>query len=302
VDEAPVNEPANVQLSPAFIAAGFKYNTVKQCSTLVQTSGTNTFDRRAVGTLEGNGITITPEWMDVFTVTLWSINQVTPEAGFVVINSASGGSPGEFPTYSVSDAAANEYPVNSLTFASPLLLPISLSAFDVACTNKGAKLDWQTLSEQNNSFFEIERSNDGVNGWKPTGTLNAAGNSNGGKHYNFVDLQGGTTYYRLKQVDKDGTFTYSNIKKANCATNQLSLLVYPIPAKNILNVVVGADKTSKATIQLVDVTGKLVRQLNTDLLKGNNNLKLNVSGLARGEYFLRVLGMERLRTHKVTIN
>jgi len=179
-------------------------------------------------------------------------------------------------------------------------LPVTLSQFDATCTSTGTKLTWQTSSEVNSSYFEIEKSNDGTK-WTSVSTIKAAGSSNIKRDYSFTDANGGNTLYRLKQVDKDGSFTYSSIESANCGSKQAGVTIYPVPATNAMNVIVRTDKNSAATIVLIDVSGRVVRQLNTALKKGTNNITLQVAGLSSGQYFLRVVGSEIFKTQKVTI-
>jgi hypothetical protein len=77
--------------------------------------------------------------------------------------------------------------------------------------------------------------------------------------------------------------------------------LYPNPAKNNLNVVLATERDAKATIVLYDISGKAMRQISTQLMKGNNNIKLNIAGLSSGEYILKVLGTEIFKTQKVTV-
>ncbi|MCW3110543.1 MAG: type sorting protein [Segetibacter sp.] len=296
--------PSNITVSPEFVNAGYlTYNNVNQCNITATSTGGQLFDRTASGNLDQGAITLTTTWVTAFTVTLWALvpldNQ--PIGGFAMLYSSSTGTPGPLSSYSMADASGNEVPVNSLTYSNPIKLPITLSGFNINCSDGGPKLNWQTMSEENNNYFEIERSDNGASGWTSIGKYEAAGNSNVRKNYEFVDLKGTSAFYRLKQVDKDGKFTYSSVQRSTCQPKQTNLFVYPVPARDMLNVVVGVDKNSKASILLVDLSGRTIRQLNTDLQKGTNNLRMNVAGLASGEYFLRVVGSEIVKTQKVTI-
>jgi hypothetical protein len=114
--------PANITLLPPFSSSGFTFTTVNQCNTISQTTGGQTFDRRVTGTLDGGTISLTTAWVDVMRVTLWSLSNTGPQAGYAVINSSNGGAPVPFGTYSISDNLANEYVANSLTYASPIPL------------------------------------------------------------------------------------------------------------------------------------------------------------------------------------
>lgn len=305
----PTSNPANITISPEFAAGGYTYATVNQCNVLVTNAGGQVFDRTAAGSLEqgsGSGITLTTTWVPALNITLWTLNPLAPEGGFALLHSSENGTPGPLGSYSVADASGNSVPTNSLSYSTPLSLssaamPVTLSNFDITCNTKGVKLNWQTLTEQNSSHFEVERSSNGANGWTVVGTSKALGNSNAAKNYEFIDLKGGSAFYRLRQVDKDGKFTYTGVRRINCQSKQANLFVYPVPAKNVLNIVVATEKNSKATILLADVAGKVVRQVQTQLQSGSNNIRLDVSGLARGEYFLKVLGSDNLQTQKVSI-
>jgi len=187
----------------------------------------------------------------------------------------------------------------SLYIFSQSVLPVTLSAFDVTCTNAGAKLVWQTATEVNGSHFDVEKN---INGqWNKVYTIKAAGSSSSKKDYAFTDADGSNALYRLKQVDKDGTYTYSGIKQANCQPKQPAITVYPVPANNVLNVAVSIDKNAQLNLLLTDLSGRVVKQQNTDVKKGTTYLKLNIAGLAAGQYFLHVAGADIFKNQKVLI-
>jgi Secretion system C-terminal sorting domain len=287
---ATVSAPANVTMSSAFATAGFAYTVVFQCGVFNQTAGGQNFDRRAVGTIDNGLITLTTAWTDVFTVTLWTLGVSSPQGGYATINSGSGGAPAQFPTYAVADDAANEYVVNSLTYSTALplgsgVLPVTLTDYNVQCTNNGASLTWKTASESNSSHFVIQKSNDG-NNWSDIGSVLAAGNSSNLKAYQYFDISGGTAFYRLKQVDKDGRFTYTEIRRTNCDGKQLNVLLFPVPAKDKLNVAVKSDKTFKTELVVYDATGRLVMKQSVTIASGSNNFSFDVTRLAAGEYML----------------
>lgn len=93
------------------------------------------------------------------------------------------------------------------------LLPIELYSFDVSIKDKDVYINWVTLSEINNDYFEIERSFDGFN-WKSIVTIDGVGNSRIKQEYKHIDreVKYGLIYYRLKQVDFDGEFEIFDIK------------------------------------------------------------------------------------------
>lgn len=109
-------------------------------------------------------------------------------------------------------------------------LPIQLLRFDGINRGKDIQLNWTTISEINNESFVIERSKDGQN-FERIGQKDGAGNSQRLLEYTFVDHQPllGVNYYRLKQVDFDGSFTYSAIIALDYQTNEWTLLSNPTP-------------------------------------------------------------------------
>ena len=94
------------------------------------------------------------------------------------------------------------------------ILPVIISSFTVSRVGKSAMLNWQTSSELNFSYFSIERSTNGTN-FSEIGKVNAVGNSSITQSYSFQDLAytNGLNYYRLKLVNKDGSFNYSITQK-----------------------------------------------------------------------------------------
>ncbi len=285
------SNPANVTISAPFTAGAFTYTTVNECAVFSQTTGGQTFDRTVAGTLDGTGINLTTTWTDVFTATLWTLGTSSPEGGYVIINSSSLGSPGTLASYSVSDNLATEYPANSLTYTTPLalgsgVLPVLYTKFDAACTNNGAIVSWSTGSEFNSNYFELQRSTNG-NDWATVSTVKAAGNTSAAHTYQQLDLNGGKAFYRIKQVDLDGHPVYTSIIRTNCERKGIDMVIYPVPARDILNVVIRSDKSLKTQLLLVDGVGKIVRRRDATLSNGDNTFLFDLKGLASGAYILR---------------
>lgn len=163
------------------------------------------------------------------------------------------------------------------------VLPLRLIAFKASQELGSANLKWTTAEEENVSHFEIEKSSDGAT-FTVVGSVNAK-NTNGINFYAFLDkaIADGATYYRLKSVDKDGTFTYSEIE---AVTNKLtSVSVYPNPVTNVLNAQFATVKAS-GTIEISNMAGAVV--LTTKINKGTNSATVDVTKLATGSYILSV--------------
>jgi hypothetical protein len=163
-------------------------------------------------------------------------------------------------------------------------LPILLSSFNVSCNNKGAQLVWTTAWEQNNDRFVVEKSND-ASQWREIAVISAR---NMAADYKFSDVEAGNAYYRLKQVDKDGTFTYSKILRSDCAIASITLLMYPNPVAEYTELVFHSDRSFSGTIQVFSAGGQLVKNIQAQVQRGQNKIRINLPGLIKGTYMLRL--------------
>ena len=170
------------------------------------------------------------------------------------------------------------------------VLPVELISF--TGWNQGAvnRLQWVTAAELNTSKFVIEKSVDqGV--WSVIGEKTAAGNSSQRLTYDFTDNSPivGNNYYRLKVVDLDNTFSYSNtinIPVGEAVVNNFTR-VYPNPTSGLLNVEIQSTDIYDTKIVAYDAIGKKVLDQSSSLNKGLNTLQLDFSKLANGSYILQ---------------
>lgn len=166
-----------------------------------------------------------------------------------------------------------------------VVLPVLITKYDVRCNDKGVLLTWSTATEQNSRSFEIQRSTNGSN-WVTIDNVAAAGNSAVERNYQYVDLYGGSAFYRIRQVDNDGRFIYTAVKHTDCKTNQVDITLYPVPARDKLNVIIKSDIAVKTELQILDMSGRIVSRTVAQVSKGNNNIILNVNDLPGGQYML----------------
>lgn len=168
-------------------------------------------------------------------------------------------------------------------------LPVELLEFNAeAVDERKVALTWTTVNEINNDYFEIERSQDGVS-FNTIGWVDGAGNSNITLHYNDYDENpyNGVSYYRLKQTDFDGTYTYSEIRTV--IFDDLSFVnLYPNPAEDELQFTVMVSDDADLHVHIVDVTGRLILEQNHWIESGESTITLDVSNLASGMYTIRV--------------
>ncbi len=181
--------------------------------------------------------------------------------------------------------------------ACPIVLPIDLVSF--TGKNQGEKnvLKWTTAAEINNDYYILERSIDGEN-FETIGIVDGAGNSITELNYSFEDphfslLSSNFCYYRLKQTDFNGDYTYSNIisltnTELSTFNFQLSTL-FPNPASSDLNYTINSSESIEANLRVMDIVGRVVIEKNSILVQGSNSNKIDVSGISKGSYILQVL-------------
>lgn len=195
--------------------------------------------------------------------------------------------------------------IDDLCLLEPIsgLLPIVMTPLKATYSNGVSHLFWSSLQEQNSSYYEILKSRDGVN-FNSIARVNAKGNSETEMNYHFKDIlaDAGLSYYRLKLVDKDGTYQYSNIAVLNVNVKGVNITgVYPAPFTNRVNITVSTEKADRAVLNLFDNTGKLLVSQQQPINKGINNLVLaNLGSLANGLYILKVQIGDEVTVKKLT--
>lgn len=166
-------------------------------------------------------------------------------------------------------------------------LPIELVSFSARLTNENSvKLDWQTATEINNSFFAIERWKN-TSEWEEINRIPGAGNSSTMITYSTTDHNPyfGTSYYRLKQTDFDGAYSYSAVKAVVNAATTLDLVVFPNPAKNYITLAAGEMELKQLAIY--DVLGQNVSSLVRIVQPSETTARIDISRLAAGTYFVK---------------
>jgi hypothetical protein len=138
------------------------------------------------------------------------------------------------------------------------VLPIELLAFHATDMGGSVLLNWTTASEKNTSCFLIERSENGMQ-WNSIGKVNAAGNSNSKRSYEFKDTDPleGVSYYRLKSVDLDQSYLYSDIEVVQHEKDELFTL-YPNPSNGSFHIKLKHSQTKMLQLSVYDVSGKPV--------------------------------------------
>jgi subtilisin-like proprotein convertase family protein len=167
---------------------------------------------------------------------------------------------------------------------------------------KAVLVQWSTASELNNKFYEVQRSTNGTE-FGTIGTVNAGSASTGVQQYLFNDLRpfAGVNYYRLKQVDKDGRFTYSAIVKVAMPNDRTIYTLTPNPAVNSTTFT-ALSEMKQVNVRMMDVSGKTVYSTYSPLIKAGEALNLPVSGLAKGYYLVMIDSQNGRFTEKLIVH
>lgn len=194
--------------------------------------------------------------------------------------------------YTGTSGTNGNFSVTRFSFNDPL--PLVLASFKVLRRLNDANLEWSTTSELNTQHFAIERSVDGRL-FKTLGTVRSAGNATTIQFYTYTDRNikdPGVTilYYRLKMVDKDGSFRYSAIVPLNISSNPAIVALYPNPVKDIASLTVNAAQKEEVIYSVITTEGKVVKTGSYQFITGNNLFSMDVSGLLSGNYYLHLRG------------
>jgi hypothetical protein len=199
----------------------------------------------------------------------------------------------EFTQSGTSSATVTYEVVDQIDIASPVTLPLTLINFSGRLSGSNVVLSWTTLSEQNTSHFEVQRSVDDTI-YTAIGQLAAAGNSALTLHYQYIDvlsfLPGSNIFYRLKMVDQDGHFLFSPVAEVTVSSiGNLSLSVYPNPFHQSTNLFVGISEPDNAIVTIFNTEGKVLLRQNFSLQKGANILSLpDLGKWEKAVYYLNI--------------
>ena len=167
-------------------------------------------------------------------------------------------------------------------------LPIELISFNAEITpNKYVQLTWKTAIEINNEYFTIERSIDLIN-WSSISIVKGANNSSETLSYSAEDIRplDGVSYYRLKQTDYDGKYSYSRIVSINMGSiEETNVVLYPNPATSILTV--KGNPLELLSYSIYNVLGVEISSSVTLLEKSDTTFKIDISQLPAGVYVIK---------------
>ncbi|CAA6809928.1 MAG: Unknown protein [uncultured Aureispira sp.] len=176
-------------------------------------------------------------------------------------------------------------------------LPVELTDFTATKKEKGVQLNWNTSSELNNDYFAVQRSKDGST-WEEIARLKGHGTTALENTYRYFDEAPflDVSYYRLKQNDYNGHFSYSSIKAISIEENS-ELQIFPNPTTDIIHVL-GAN-IQKSELEIMDIRGKTYTHLVDVKILSDNRWRIDLSQLPIGIYYLktRVGSMRKIIKH-----
>jgi hypothetical protein len=191
------------------------------------------------------------------------------------------------------------------------ILPVELNSFTAKPGEERVELNWKTITETNNAAFEIERSvvdakQSTKTVWKKIGSIEGHGTSNTPHEYYFVDTKvQNTVRYRLKQIDRDGSYRYSQIVEVNVVAPKVFELKqnYPNPFNPSTTIEFTVPENGKATVKVFDMLGREVATLFNDIAEAGqyHQVKFNASNLASGIYFTRLQFGDKIQLKKMML-
>jgi len=168
-------------------------------------------------------------------------------------------------------------------------LPVGLLSFNAIAGNGMVYLSWATATEYNNDCFVVERSKY-AGKWEKVACIDGAGNSSVILHYNTIDTEpySGISYYRLKQIDYDGAFMYSDIVAVNIDdSHPASLLIYPNPATDREQIIITGNAEELENINIYNVLGQnITGQINITHIS-EDRVVLDPENLSPGMYIIK---------------
>lgn len=193
----------------------------------------------------------------------------------------------------LANHSSMEATTRTVTLQSEIIpLPVELIAFNARKEGSSVQLTWATASELDNDYFEVQMTEDLKGEFKAVGKVKSKVNTTSLRQdyqFNHKGNFNGTRYYRLKQVDLDGTTDYSKVVAVSSNGVNLAVgpRVYPNPINADSKLVYNADRAGKLSVRIVNMNGSAVQNLSYDIEEGENTILLNLNNnLPTGIYLL----------------
>lgn len=176
---------------------------------------------------------------------------------------------------------------------SEVSLPVELTDLKATRQRSDIQVDWTTETEKDNDFFAVEHATNGID-FSTIKTLEGAGTSSERHSYTYTHTTpvNGDNYYRLRMTDTEGKQAYSKVLVEKFTNTLSQTSVFPQPATEQAKIYIQSSVQESATMQVYDLTGKLVHNNQVQLHKGENYIDVNCSAWARGHYAVTISGTQ----------
>ena len=188
-------------------------------------------------------------------------------------------------------------------------LPVELTSFTAKQSVSSVELRWATATEVSNFGFDVERASlvtqNNQTNWEKIGFIKGHGNSNSPNNYSFIDSKplSGKSQYRLKQIDKDGAFKYSNAVEVAAVILKYDLAQnYPNPYNPTTLITYSIPASSNVIVTVYNILGELIKTLvNENQEAGIYKVNLDAKGLGNGIYFYKIQAGNFAATKKMLL-
>jgi hypothetical protein len=187
----------------------------------------------------------------------------------------------------------------SLNVVNVAPLPLTFISARAFKKNKGVEVEWNTAKEKNVDVYKIEESRDGVY-FDPAGSVDAIAAGSGTNRYQWFDAAPptGQDYYRIRAIDLDGKFSYSQIMAVTIAEDE-RISVYPNPVKRGLNLQLKLNDNRVRKIEIINGVGQVLF-VRTGILQGELSIPVPANWTP-GQYWLRVVSEGGVATQKIVL-
>ncbi len=254
----------------------------------------------------------TYKWMPITTPTADVLQITAVLEGFTLMNNADiyfavNFSIGD-PTNSGGNNAQNSQIYALDNFTIDEVLPVELVSFSGLYRDGTVKLQWRTATEANNYGFEIERSMD-LDTWQNVGFVEGIGTVNSPRGYSYTDAADfaglPVVHYRLRQIDRDGSFDYSPVVSVSLSGETfLTLKNFPNPFNPSTNLNFSLSSAENVLLTITDAAGREVARLldHSAMSAGAHSVLFDASRLGSGVYFAHLITSSGIATHKLVLS
>ncbi len=206
-----------------------------------------------------------------------------------------------FTVTNVALANGNYFTIGSISLTTPL--PVQITQFDLIGKNGSVDIRWSTASELNADYFDVMRSQKGIE-FEFVGRVKAAGTTSLAQHYSLDDPLpfDGTSYYKLVQVDRDHQIKYSQVKSVTLDLTEPSVNTFPNP---VVNGSVSIDfknwSAAPATLFIYDSSGNLQTSVGLNAVNGSTTTLQLPESISSGLYLFRIVGQNKVFSTKIFV-